>query len=78
MNILVFVGLGVLLIGGIGFLITAFKQSIVWGLLCLLVSPVSLLFLIKHWGKAKKTFFIQLAGLAIMIVADILARSTNL
>lgn len=44
MEVLVYLGLLVFIIGGIGTLIAAFKTSILWGLGCLLIAPVSLLF----------------------------------
>lgn len=65
---LFYFGLLILVIASIGFLIAAFKESIWWGLGCLLLSPVSLIFLIMHWHQAKNPFFLQLIGLAIMCV----------
>ncbi|WP_173911601.1 hypothetical protein [Acinetobacter sp. Marseille-Q1618] len=65
---LFYFGLLILVIASIGFLIAAFKESILWGLGCLLLSPVSLIFLILHWHQAKNPFFLQLIGLAIMFV----------
>lgn len=65
---LYYLGLLILLIASIGFLIAAFKESIWWGIGCLLLSPVSLIFLIIHWNVAKNPFFLQLIGLAIMFV----------
>ncbi|HWF18825.1 MAG TPA: hypothetical protein VG754_06130 [Verrucomicrobiae bacterium] len=67
---LVLIGIGriVALIGGIMFLIVAFQESVLWGIGCLLVPFVSLIFLVLHWAEAKKTFFIQLAGLALVFI----------
>lgn len=67
--ILFYFGFLILVIASIGFLIAAFKESIWWGLGCLLFSPVSLVFLIMHWDVAKNPFFLQLIGLAIMFSA---------
>ena len=64
--ILYYLGLIILVIASIGFLIAAFKESILWGLGCLLLGPVSIVFLIMHWNEAKNPFFLQLIGLAIM------------
>lgn len=58
-----------MVIGCIGFLIAAFKQSILWGLGCILLSPISLVFLIIHWNEAKNPFFLQLAGMGIIFLA---------
>src|SRR5690554_1847112 len=35
------------------------------GLGCILLSPVSLIFLILHWSDAKNPFFLQLVGVGI-------------
>ncbi len=64
--ILFVVGLIVALVGGIWFLVVAFQESILWGLGCLLFSPVSLIFLIMHWDEAGKPFLVQLAGIVPM------------
>ena len=69
MEILAYFGVGIFIIGGVGFLIAAFKESLWWGLLCILVSPISLLFLLLHWSEAKNPFFLQLVGLAIVMFA---------
>lgn len=55
--------------GSIIFLIAAFRQSVLWGLGCLLIPFVSLVFLVLHWAEAKKGFFIQLTGLAVIVIA---------
>lgn len=69
MEFLVFVGIIIFIIGGIGFLIAAFKQSILWGLGCILLAPISLVFLFLHWPEAKNPFFLQLVGLGILLLA---------
>ena len=53
-------------IGGIWSLVVAFRTSILWGLGCLFVPFVSLIFLILHWHDAKKPFGVELLGLAII------------
>jgi hypothetical protein len=66
----VLMGLGglVVLVGAIMMLVAAFKESLMWGLGCLILPFVSLVFLVMHWQVAKKPFLIQLAGLAVMAV----------
>ena len=65
-----YLGIALLILGGIGTLIVAFKTSILWGLGCLLIAPVSLIFLILHWDVAKNPFFLQLIGLALAFVGS--------
>ena len=60
-----YLGIALLVIGAIGTLIAAFKTSILWGLGCLLIAPVSLIFLVLHWDVAKNPFFLQLIGFAL-------------
>mgnify|MGYP001332559126 FL=1 len=70
MEAFVYFGLVVFIIGGLGTLIAAFKTSILWGLGCLFIAPVSLLFLIMNWGVAKNPFFLQLVGVGIMLLGS--------
>lgn len=63
-----YLGLVVVIVGAIGFYIAAFKESVLWGLGCLIFAPISIVFLIMHWGNAKNPFFLQLVGLAITFV----------
>jgi hypothetical protein len=65
-DIFVYVGLVIFVIGGVGFLIAAFKTSLIWGLGCL-ITPVQVIFLFIHWERAKKPFAIQLIGGLIML-----------
>jgi len=78
MEIMSLIGVFVIIIGGIGFLIAAFRTSIIWGLACLLIAPVSIVYLVLHWPEAKNPFFIQLAGLAILIVAGLMGSEMPL
>ena len=72
-TILFAVGSVIAFIGGILFLIAAFRESIIWGLLCLCFSPVSLVFLILHWQQAKKPFFVELVGFGLCMLAMLIA-----
>lgn len=65
----------VLVIGGIMFLVAAFSESFLWGIGCILVPFVSLIFLIMHWEHAKKAFFVQLAGIGLLFLGVVLAGS---
>ncbi len=68
MEVLFYIGIGIFIIGGIGTLIAAFKESLLWGLGCLLFTPISLVFLVLHWQKAKNPFFLQVVGLAVVLL----------
>jgi len=70
---MVVLGLLLLVFSGLWFLVTAFRESIWWGLACLFLPFVQLFFLIVHWPVAKKPFFFQLLGLALIILAAIVS-----
>jgi hypothetical protein len=65
--IAILLGLIILLIGSITYLIAAFRAGILWGLGCLFLPPVSLIFLFAHWQTAKKPFLTQLLGWGIIL-----------
>ena len=56
------------LIGGIWFFIVAFRESVVWGLLCLFLPIVQLIFLIKHFGDAWKPYGLSALGAIIVMI----------
>jgi hypothetical protein len=62
----------VALVGGIGILIAAFREGIVWGLGCLVVPLVSLIFVVTHWQETKKPFLLNLAGAIVMVVGAVI------
>ncbi|MFT5730450.1 MAG: putative membrane protein [Desulforhopalus sp.] len=67
-DILFVIGLIIFVIGGIGFLIATFRTSLLWGLGCLIISPLQIIYLFVHWDSAKKPFSIQLVGGFVMLV----------
>lgn len=69
-EIIQIIGVGIFIVGGIAFLVAAFKTSLLWGLACLLITPITILYLFMHWGDAKKPFLIQLGGVAVIFVAS--------
>ena len=72
--VLLLVGGVLVLVGSIMFIVNAFKVSVAWGLGVMLLAPVGLVFLVKNWRESKTSFLIQLAGVALMIVAMILGQ----
>ena len=68
--LLIYLGFAIIIIGAIGFLIAAFRNSILWGLGCLLFSPISIVFLILYWQEAKNPFFLQLIGLGLVFLGS--------
>ncbi len=66
-TLLVIFGLGIYLLGAIFFIIAAFRQSLLWGLLVLFISPASIIFLFMHWHRARNPFFLMLWGLGFVM-----------
>ena len=60
------------LIGGIMLLVASFKTSIVWGLACLFLPFVQLIFIMVHWPRAKRAFSILVLSFLMMIAAGLL------
>jgi hypothetical protein len=77
-SILLFLGWLVSIVGGIMLLVVAFKESILWGLGCIFIPFVALIFIVMHWEQSKKPFFIELAGAVLVIIGIILGGSTGL
>lgn len=63
------VGALMLVIGSIWFVVTAFQESVLWGLGVLFVPFVHLVFLLLGWDRAKRPFFLQLFGIAVVVFA---------
>lgn len=66
-----FLGFAIALVGGIWLLIVAFTESPLWGLGCLFVPFVSLVFALTHWEEAGRPFLINLIGAGYMITSII-------
>lgn len=71
--ILMIIGAVGLLVGGVWFLATTFQEGIVWGLACIFVPFVALVFLVMHWDRAGKPFLIQVASLVPLFLGAFLA-----
>lgn len=72
--VLLLVGGVLMLVGGVMLIVNAFKVSVMWGLGVLFIAPIGLVFLVKNWQENKKSFFIQIAGLAMVIVGAVLGH----
>lgn len=68
-TLFLFLGLGIFVLGGIAFLVAAFRTSIMWGLGCIFIAPVQIIYLFAHWDDAKNPFLIQVIGGVIMLIA---------
>lgn len=71
--VLVINGAVIALVGAIFFLIESFRANVWWGLACLLLWPVQLVFLTRYWGVAKHPFLIQMIGILCILASAIFA-----
>jgi hypothetical protein len=71
------VGTFIALIGGIWIAVLAFQESVLWGLGCLFIPFVSLIFVILHWDTAWKPFLIALAGVALTMLGSLLGAGSS-
>lgn len=71
-GVLIVIGLLVMFAGAVLLAVTAFKESVLWGLGVLLIPLVSLIFVILHWRDAQKPFFLWLGGWLLVIVGVVI------
>jgi hypothetical protein len=70
--ILLVIGSLISAVGGIWFIMEAFQESILWGLGCIFVPFIPLIFLIMHWSKCAKPTLVMLVGSALAIIGVVL------
>jgi hypothetical protein len=61
-------GAAMAIVGGIWFIIVAFQDEVMHGLLCLFVPFYALYYLVTHLDTTKQPFFLQLIGTLCMWV----------
>ena len=71
-TILAIVGYLLMLVFGIIILVKAFKVSVGWGLISLLVPFGIFVFIAKNWADCKSAFMKWLAGFVLMIIGSVL------
>lgn len=72
-DVIFIAGFVMMLIGAIRILVSAFRESILWGLGCLFVPFCMLIYLIVHWEDAKSGFFLKLKGFFVVALGLICA-----
>jgi len=71
-RLILFVGLAICFVSYIWVLVIAFKKDILWGIGCLFISVLTLVFLILNWDTCKKAFLTFMVGLFIFLVGMLL------
>ena len=63
-------GIMTALVGTVMFHIATFNTGVLWGLAYIMLPPiVGLIFLVRHWSEARKSFYAQLAGMTLIVVS---------
>jgi FtsH-binding integral membrane protein len=75
--ILLVIGLLISAVGSIWLLIEAFQESILWGLGCVLVPFIPLIFLVMHWSKCAKPTMVMFAVTVLAIIGVVLVGMGN-
>jgi hypothetical protein len=65
-------GIIISIVGGVWFLVAAFKAGIGWGLACLFLPFVQLIFLFVHWKEVRKPFAVGILAMVVIFVAAFL------
>lgn len=55
-------------IGSGWLMIETFRESIMWGIMCLVFSPLYLVFVVTHWERAKTPFLISVSSFVVPII----------
>jgi hypothetical protein len=61
-----------IVIGQIRILVLAFRKGVGWGVSCLLVPPVALIFVLLHWDIAGSMLLLELAGFGLLFWSGML------
>ncbi|MGA9482905.1 MAG: hypothetical protein WBV48_13330 [Candidatus Acidiferrales bacterium] len=56
-------------LGSLWIIILGWQRNILWGVICFLVPIVQLVYVAAHWKESKDAFFLQIAGLVLVILA---------
>lgn len=56
------------LVGGLMIVVAAFRESMWWGLACLLIPLASIVFVILHWDDTRPWLFLNLGGLLVAVL----------
>ncbi|HSC76023.1 MAG TPA: DUF4124 domain-containing protein [Pseudomonadales bacterium] len=67
--LLLFLGLLLIIVGGLMLLIATFRVGIWWGLFCLIFAPLQIVFVFKHWHESRASVFTQTVGFVLILIA---------
>jgi hypothetical protein len=67
-------GYALCFLGGLWIIVLAWQKGILWGLGCLLVPVIQLVYVALNWKQAKSAFFLLVAGLVALLVSAVISK----
>jgi murein DD-endopeptidase MepM/ murein hydrolase activator NlpD len=76
--VVVAVGALLTVVGGLTFLVSAFRTGFWWGMGAIFVPPVWLVFLVRHWRRARAGFILEAVGGPLVWLGIILLGASGM
>ncbi len=58
-------------LGSLWIIVLAWQRSVLWGVICVLVPIVQIVYVAMHVKESKQAFFLQIAGLILVVLASL-------
>ena len=71
-SILLWLGYALCFLGGLWIIVLAWQKGILWGLACLFVPVLQLVYVALNWKESKSAFFLLILGLAALFLSAVL------
>jgi hypothetical protein len=65
-------GYALCFVGGFSIVVSAWQKGILWGLGCLFLPVVQLVYVALNWRQTKSAFFLLLVGFAAFVVSALI------
>lgn len=56
-------------LGSLWIITLGWQRNVYWGVICILFPVIQLVYVAAHWKESKEAFFLEVAGLALVILA---------
>jgi hypothetical protein len=73
-GVLLWTGYILSFLGSLWIIVLAWQKGVLWGVGCLVFPLIQLIYVVMNWKETKQAFFLQLAGIAAMILSEIVAK----
>ena len=72
--VLLWLGYTLCFLGGLWIIVLAWQKGVLWGLGCLFIPALQLIYVALNWKQAKSAFFLLLAGLVSCFVSVVIGN----